>query len=158
MSKFRSNGKREMPELNTSSLPDLIFTVLFFFMMVTSMRDVEVKVQVKTPVGGSEIEKLERKSLVSHIYIGPPSKSYRATYGTAPQIQLNEYFAEPEAIREFVVAERESMSEKDKPFMKMSLKIDQGVQMGIVTDVKQELRKARALNIVYSAGKDNKNK
>ena len=51
MSKFRSNGKREMPELNTSSLPDLIFTVLFFFMMVTSMRDVEVKVQVKTPVG-----------------------------------------------------------------------------------------------------------
>ena len=154
MSKFRSNGKREMPELNTSSLPDLIFTVLFFFM--TSMRDVEVKVQVKTPVGGSEIEKLERKSLVSHIYIGPPSKSYRATYGTAPQIQLNEYFAEPEAIREFVVAERESMSEKDKPFMKMSLKIDQGVQMGIVTDVKQELRKARALNIVYSATKENK--
>ena len=120
------------------------------------MRDVEVKVQVKTPVGGSEIEKLERKSLVSHIYIGPPSKSYRATYGTAPQIQLNEYFAEPEAIREFVVAERESMSEKDKPFMKMSLKIDQGVQMGIVTDVKQELRKARALNIVYSATKENK--
>ena len=74
MSKFRSNGKREMPELNTSSLPDLIFTVLFFFMMVTSMRDVEVKVQVKTPTGGSEIEKLERKSLVSHISsVLPPS-------------------------------------------------------------------------------------
>ena len=117
----------------------------------------EVKVQVKTPVGGTEIEKLERKSLVSHIYIGPPSKSYRATFGAAPRIQLNEFFAEPEAIREFVVAERESMSEKDKPFMKMSLKIDQGVQMGIVTDVKQELRKARALNIVYSATKENKN-
>ena len=156
MSKFRSNGKREMPELNTSSLPDLIFTVLFFFMMVTSMRDVEVKVQVKTPTGGSEIEKLERKSLVSHIYIGPPSKTYRAIYGAAPRIQLNEFFAEPEAIREFVSAERESMSEKAKPFMKMSLKIDQGVQMGIVTDVKQELRKARALNIVYSAGKEKK--
>ena len=154
MSKFRSNGKREMPELNTSSLPDLIFTVLFFFMMVTSMRDVEVKVQVKTPTGGSEIEKLERKSLVSHIYIGPPSKQYRAIYGAAPRIQLNEYFAEPEAIREFVISERESMFEKDKPLMKMSLKIDQGVQMGIVTDVKQELRKARALNIVYSAAKD----
>ncbi|MBO7049388.1 MAG: biopolymer transporter ExbD [Bacteroidaceae bacterium] len=154
MSKFRSNGKREMPELNTSSLPDLIFTVLFFFMMVTSMRDVEVKVQVKTPVGGSEIEKLERKSLVSHIYIGSPSKQYRATYGVAPRIQLNEYFAEPEAIREFVISERESMFEKDKPLMKMSLKIDENVQMGIVTDVKQELRKAKALNIVYSAGRD----
>ena len=154
MSKFRSNGKREMPELNTSSLPDLIFTVLFFFMMVTSMREVEVKVQVKTPNGTTEIEKLERKSLVSHIYIGPPSKSYRAALGAAPRIQLNENFAEPEAIREFVIAERESMFEKDKPLMKMSLKIDKGVQMGIITDVKQELRKAKALNIVYSAGID----
>ena len=143
-----------MPELNTSSLPDLIFTVLFFFMMVTSMREVEVKVQVKTPNGTTEIEKLERKSLVSHIYIGPPSKSYRAALGAAPRIQLNENFAEPEAIREFVIAERESMAEKDKPLMKMSLKIDKDVQMGIVTDVKQELRKARALNIVYSAGKE----
>jgi biopolymer transport protein ExbD len=154
MSKFRSNGKREMPELNTSSLPDLIFTVLFFFMMVTSMREVEVKVQVKTPNGTTEIEKLERKSLVSHIYIGPPSKAYRAALGAAPRIQLNENFAEPEAIREFVIAERESMYEKDKPLMKMSLKIDKGVQMGIITDVKQELRKAKALNIVYSAGID----
>ena len=90
----------------------------------------------------------------SHIYIGPPSKSYRAIYGAAPRIQLNEYFAEPEAIREFVISERESMYEKDKPLMKMSLKIVQNVQMGIVTDVKQELRKAKALNIVYSATKD----
>ncbi len=156
MSKFRSNGKREMPELNTSSLPDLIFTVLFFFMMVTSMREVEVKVQVKTPDGTSEIEKLERKSLVSHIYIGPPAKQWRAALGAAPRIQLNENFAEPSAIREFVVSERESMYEKDKPLMKMSLKIDKDTQMGIVTDVKQELRKAKALNIVYSAGKKDK--
>lgn len=143
-----------MPELNTSSLPDLIFTVLFFFMMVTSMREVEVKVQVKTPNGTTEIEKLERKSLVSHIYIGPPSKTYRAVLGPAPRIQLNENFAEVEAIREFVSSERESMAEKDKPLMKMSLKIDKDVQMGIVNDVKLELRKARALNIVYSAGID----
>ncbi len=152
MSKFRSNGKREMPELNTSSLPDLIFTVLFFFMMVTSMREVTVMVDIKTPKGSTEIEKLERKSLVSHIYIGSPSKSYRATLGATPRIQLNEVFAEPDAIREFVIAERASMFEKDKPLMKMSLKIDQNVKMGIITDVKQELRKASALNIVYSAG------
>ena len=158
MSKFRSNGKREMPELNTSSLPDLIFTVLFFFMMVTSMREVTVMVQVKTPTGGSEIEKLEKKSLVSHIYIGPPSKTFRATLGSAPRIQLNDVFAEPEGVREFVRSERESMFEKDRPLMKMSLKIDKGVQMGIVTDVKQELRKAKAQNIVYSAEKKDNNK
>jgi biopolymer transport protein ExbD len=154
MSKFRSNGKREMPELNTSSLPDLIFTVLFFFMMVTSMRDVTPLVDVKTPTGGSEIEKLERKSLVSHIYIGPPAKQFRATMGSAPRIQLNENFAEVGAIREFVSTERESMFEKDKPLMKMSLKIDKSTHMGIVDDVKLELRKAKALNIVYSAAQE----
>ena len=145
-----------MPELNTSSLPDLIFTVLFFFMMVTSMREVEVKVQVRVPSGTTEIEKLEKKSLVSHIYIGPPTKVFRATLGSAPRIQLNESFAEPEAVREFVRSERESMFEKDRPLMKMSLKIDKDVQMGIVTDVKQELRKAKAQNIVYSAEQKDK--
>lgn len=154
MSKFRSNGKREMPELNTSSLPDLIFTVLFFFMMVTSMRDVTPLVEVKTPTGGSEIEKLERKSLVSHIYIGPPAKQFRATLGSADRIQLNESFAEPEAVREFVIAERESMFEKDKPLMKMSLKVDKGSKVKLLQAVKLELRKAKALNIVYSAGQE----
>lgn len=147
-----------MPELSTSSLPDLIFTILFFFMMVTSMREVEVKVEYKIPSGTSEIEKLERKSLVSHIYIGPPSKQWRPIYGSAPRIQLNEKFAETNAIREFVIAERESMYERDKPFMKMSLKIDKDTKMGIIDDVKLELRKARALNIVYSATKEDKNK
>ena len=79
---------------------------------------------------------------------------WRAIYGSAPRIQLNDAFANPEDVRDFVRAERESMVEHDKPFMKMSLKVDKGTEMGIVTDVKQELRKAKAQNIVYSAGKE----
>ena len=157
MSKFRSNGKREMPELNTSSLPDLIFSVLFFFMMVTSMREVELKVQFQTPQG-TEIEKLEKKSLVSFIYIGQPISKLRAQYGSGTRIQLNDKFAEVDAIHDYVVQERESMHEYDKPFMKVSMKIDSKTQMGVVTDVKQALRKAYALNIVYSATKDTKRK
>jgi biopolymer transport protein ExbD len=149
MGRFKKSS-REMPELNTSSLPDLIFTVLFFFMMVTTLRDVELKVQFTTP-SGTEIERLEKKSLVSFIYIGPPARAYRAVMGSAPRIQLNDKFSEPEHIRDFVVAERENMFERDKPFMKVSLKIDKDTHMGIVTDVKQALRKAWALNIVYSA-------
>ena len=150
MSKFRSNGKREMPELNTSSLPDLIFSVLFFFMMVTSMCEVELKVQFTTPQG-TEIEKLVKKSLVSFIYIGQPTPQWRGKIGTGTRIQLNDKFAEVDAIHDYVAQERESMHEYDKPFMKVSMKIDKNTQMGIVTDVKQALRKAYALNIVYSA-------
>lgn len=152
MSKFRSKGKREMPELNTSSLPDLIFSVLFFFMIVTSMREVELKVAFKVP-SGTEIEKLQKKSLVSYIYIGAPTKEYRPQFGSGTRIQLNDKYAEVEGIHDYIAQERESMSERDKPFMKISLKIDTNTQMGIITDVKQALRKAQALAIVYSASK-----
>ena len=152
MGKFNKNGSKEVPELNTSSLPDLIFSILFFFMMVTSMREVTLKVEFETPKG-TEIEKLEKKSLVSYVYIGKPTKEFRSKMGLATRIQLNDDFAEVDAIGEYVYQERESMSERDKPFMKVSMKIDKDTQMGIVTDVKMALREAWALNIVYSGGK-----
>ena len=152
MGKFNKNGSKEVPELNTSSLPDLIFSILFFFMMVTSMREVTLKVESETPKG-TEIEKLEKKSLVSYVYIGKPTKEFRSKMGLATRIQLNDDFAEVDAIGEYVYQERESMSERDKPFMKVSMKVDKDTQMGIVTDVKMALREAWALNIVYSGGK-----
>ena len=152
MGKFNKNGSKEVPELNTSSLPDLIFSILFFFMMVTSMREVTLKVEFNTPKG-TEIEKLEKKSLVSYIYIGKPTKEYRSKMGTGTRIQLNDAYAEIHDIGEYVYQERESMNERDKPFMKVSMKIDEDTQMGIVTDVKMALREAWALNIVYSGGK-----
>ena len=150
MSKFQKKGKAEMPELNTSSLPDLIFSILFFFMMVTSMREVELKVEFKIPQG-TELEKLERKSLVSNIYIGKPTRDYRAKLGASSRIQLNDKFADVSHIREYVQDERESLAERDKPFMKISIKADVNTSMGIITDVKMELRKAWALSIVYSS-------
>ena len=72
MGKFNKTGKREMPALNTSSLPDLIFTLLFFFMIVTTMREVTLKVEFKVPQA-TELEKLEKKSLVTFIYVGKPT-------------------------------------------------------------------------------------
>ena len=150
MSKFQNKGKAEMPELNTSSLPDLIFSILFFFMIVTSMREVELKVEFKTPAG-TELEKLERKSLVSNIYIGKPTREYRVKLGPQSRIQFNDKFAEVANIREYVQDERESLAERDKPYMKISIKGDKDTHMGIITDVKMELRKAWALSVVYSA-------
>ena len=152
MGKFNKGGSKEVPELNTSSLPDLIFSILFFFMMVTSMREVTLRVEFETPKG-TEIQKLEKKSLVSYVYIGKPTKEFRSKMGTASQIQLNDDFATVDAIGDYIYQEREAMPERDKPFMRVSMKIDKDTQMGIVTDVKMELREAWALNIVYSGGK-----
>lgn len=114
------------------------------------MREVELKVEFKIPQG-TELEKLERKSLVSNIYIGKPTRDYRAKLGLASRIQLNDKFADVSHIREYVQDERESLAERDKPFMKISIKADVNTEMGIITDVKMELRKAWALSIVYSS-------
>ena len=150
MGKFNKSGKKGMPELNTSSLPDLIFTMLFFFMIVTTMREVTLKVQFQTPAA-TELEKLEKKSLVTFIYIGQPTAQFQKQMGSETRIQLNDKFEDVSAVQDYIYQERENMKEEDQPFMSVSLKVDKETKMGIVTDVKQALRQAYALNINYSA-------
>lgn len=150
MGKFNKSGKRGMPELNTSSLPDLIFTLLFFFMIVTTMREVSLKVQFRAPTG-TELEKLEKKSLVTFIYVGQPNEQFRGKMGSETRIQLNDQFAETAQIQDFITQERLSMREDEQAFMTVSLKIDKETKMGIVSDIKQALRQAYALKINYSA-------
>ena len=151
MSKFGgSNNKKEVPAMTSSSLSDIVFMLLFFFMVTTQMRETENKVMVKIPEA-SEVVKLERKDLNSYINIGTPIKSLQAMYGTEARIQLNDSFKTTDDIRDFVAAERESKSEADRQFMTVSIRADQDVRMGIITDVKQELRRCSALKIMSSA-------
>ena len=156
MSKFGgSNNKKEVPAMTSSSLSDIVFMLLFFFMVVTQMRDTEQKVMVTTPEA-SEVVKLERKDLNSYINIGTPIKTLQAKYGTDARIQLNDSFKTVDDIRDFIAAERDSKSEADRQLMTVSIKADQDVRMGIITDVKQELRRCSALKIMYSARKPGK--
>ena len=150
MGKFNKTGKREMPALNTSSLPDLIFTLLFFFMIVTTMREVTLKVEFKVPQA-TELEKLEKKSLVTFIYVGKPMQEFRKKMGSESRIKLNDAFAEVSEIQDYIIAERSSMKEADQAMMTVSLKIDKDTKMGIVTDIKNALRQAYALKINYSS-------
>ncbi len=148
MAGFKKKEKREMPEINTSSLPDLVFTVLFFFMTVTSMREVTLKVKFTIPQG-TELEKLEKKSAVSYIYVGPPTDALRAQMGSGTRIQLNDRYAEPREVKDFVAAERQGMANQAEQVI--SIKADQRTQMGYITDIKQVLRESWALRINYSA-------
>lgn len=153
MSKFKKGEKKKVGGITTSSLSDIVFMLLFFFMVTTQMRESENKVSVTTPKA-SEVVKLERKDLNSYINIGTPIKSLQAQYGTEPRIQLNDSFKTVTDIRDFIAAERESKSEADRQFMTTSIKADQNVRMGIISDVKQELRRCSALKIMYSASKE----
>jgi biopolymer transport protein ExbD len=145
---FKKKESREMPEMNTSSLPDLIFTILFFFMIVTTMREVTLQVKLTVPQG-TELEKLEKKSAVSYIYVGPPTDALRAQMGSSTRIQLNDRYAEPREVMDFVAQERQGMANQAEQVI--SIKADSKTQMGIITDIKEVLRKSWALRINYSA-------
>lgn len=157
MSKFRKSNAKETPAVSTASLPDIVFMLLFFFMVTTTMREVTLKVRTTLP-NATELTKLEKKSLVSYIYVGPPQKQYIKVYGTEPRIQLNDQFAKVSEISDFIVAERAARDESEIPFMVTSLKVDEFTKMQIVGDIKQELRKAAALHINYSSRKAVENK
>ena len=134
------------PQLNTASMPDLIFTVLFFFMIVTHMRKVTLKVEYQVPQG-TELTRLTKKTAVSYVYIGKRN----GQKGADMQVQLNDKFAQVEDIAGYVAAERDRMSPADLPNMTVSIKADRSAPMGLITDVKQQLRRANALRINYSA-------
>ncbi|HAH59483.1 MAG TPA: biopolymer transporter ExbD [Bacteroidales bacterium] len=150
MARFKKEKSGELPAISTASMPDIIFMLLFFFMVTTTMREVTLKVKVKPPVA-TEVQKLEKKSLVSFIYIGTPVQS--KIYGTESRIQLNDSFRTVNDIAEFIYNERETRPEADRGLLTTSLKVDKDVKMGIVTDVKQELRKVGAFKINYSTRK-----
>ena len=147
MSKFKKNKKRESGAISTASRPDIVFMLLFFFMVATVLRTEEEMVKVVRPEA-SEIYKIEKKHLIRYINIGPPQDK---RYGTEPVIQLNDQFADVAQIRDWVENERLTLAEAEQTKMWVSMKVDQDTKMGVVTDVKQELRKASALKVLYSA-------
>ena len=143
---FRRRRSRELPELNTASLPDLIFTVLFFFMIVTHMRDVDLQVRYEVPQG-TELQKLTHKSAVTYVYIGRVKDAPVDSF----YIQLNNSLATVDDIKAYVESERSKMSSEDQPRMTVSIKADRDVPFGIIADVKKALQQSFALKVNYSA-------
>lgn len=141
-----------MPELNTSSLPDLVFAFLFFIMMVTTIREVTPKVQYSQLPNATELSKLEEKSLVTFIYVGKPVQSYQAKYGSKPCIQLNDQITQdPSQVYTYVKTEEGKIRDERRKLMTVSIKGDKDLNMKVISDVKEQLRKANALNVNYSA-------
>jgi biopolymer transport protein ExbD len=150
MGRFRKKVKKEAAAISTGSLSDLVFILLFFFMIISTMRESTLFVRVVTP-RATEVHKIERKSLVSNIYIGQPINV--SALGTESRIQLNDQIAEVSEVQAFILAEREARNEADVPFLTTSLKVDRHTKMRIVTAVKQELRQVGAFRINYSTSK-----
>ncbi len=152
MSKFKKKKDGGLPPISTASLPDIVFMLLFFFMVATVIKEDNLLVENTLP-SANQIEKLGKKNPVSYIYIGKPSRNYQATYGTADRIQLNDKYASVEAVKPFIATERAALREELVPKLTIAMKVDKEANMGIVSDVKQELRETNALKINYTTRK-----
>ncbi len=131
----------------TSSLPDIIFMLLFFFMVTTKMRDSTLLVENRLP-SATQVQKLEKeKKFISYLFIGKPKDE---AVGKEPVIQWDDKLITPDRIYQFVETEREKLKENREKLI-VSFKVDHLVKMGIINDVKQKLRESNALRINYSA-------
>ncbi len=150
MSKFKKN-KKGLPALSTASLPDIVFMLLFFFMVTTTMRETELKVDNPSLPSATEVKKLEHKSLVTTIYVGKAkNKKYGKKYN---RIQLNDKIATPQEIPAFIMNAREDVSDAEIPFMTTSIKADKRANVGTITDIRQQLQEVNALKLSLSTQK-----
>lgn len=149
MSKFAKKKDGETPAVSTASLPDIVFMLLFFFMTVTVMKDSSLKVDNILP-NASEIKKLEKKDRVIYIYVGKPTKEYEKVFGTEPKIQLNDKFANPSEVGDYILMERAKKSQELQNVLTTALKVDKNANMGLISDIKEQLRKVNALKVNYT--------
>ena len=152
MSKFTKKKSGDLPAVNTASLPDIVFMLLFFFMTVTVMKDSSLMIKNELPYA-DQIQKLDKKDRVIYIYAGKPSERYQSTYGTAAKIQLNDKFADVSEVANYILAERAKKREELQDLLTTALKVDEETNMGLISDIKQELRKVNALKINYTTRK-----
>ncbi|MEQ8425647.1 MAG: biopolymer transporter ExbD [Cyclobacteriaceae bacterium] len=146
MSKFRKKTKVKQ-DIPTSSMPDVVFMLLFFFMVTTELRKTAVDVMQRIPQA-TQLRKLQRKSLVTNLYIGEPKKSEQ--FGEEPKIQAEDVFIEANDIILWVNQQKDKLPENEREQLTVAMKVDSEAKRGIIADVETQLRKANARKILYS--------
>ncbi|MCE2614027.1 biopolymer transporter ExbD [Flavobacteriaceae bacterium D16] len=149
MGKFNKKKDGDVPAVSTASLPDIVFMLLFFFMTVTTMKDSSLMVQNTLP-NATEVKKLEKKDRVLYIYVGKPTREYQKVFGTEPKIQLNDKFADVSEVGDFILMERAKKPQELQNVLTTALKVDKQANMGLISDIKQQLRKVNALKVNYT--------
>src|SRR5210317_1220356 len=149
MAKFNKKKDGDLPAVSTASLPDIVFMLLFFFMTVTTMKDSSLMVENTLP-NASETKKLEKKDRVIYIYVGKPTSQYQKVFGSEPKIQLNDKFASVGEVGDFILQERAKKPQELQNVLTTALKVDKNANMGLLSDIKLELRKVNALKVNYT--------
>ena len=148
MAKFKkkSNTSQDIP---TAALPDIIFMLLFFFMVTTVLREDTIMVKQSIPKA-TQLRKMSQKKLVSYMYVGKPQDAKK--FGSEPKIQANDAFIEIDGIPQFIEEEKGKLAENEKDQITISLKVDDETKFGIVADIQEKMRDVNARKLMYAAG------
>lgn len=152
MSKFKKKSESSQ-DIPTAALPDIIFMLLFFFMVTTVMRETELLVKQDIP-RAEQLVKLEKKKLVTYLYVGEPKDE---AFGTESLIQANDAFIAIDGIVQWVNQEKDKLNEVERDQITISMKVDKETKMGIIVDIQTELREANARKIIYATPQKEKN-
>ncbi|WP_420385766.1 ExbD/TolR family protein [Roseivirga sp.] len=152
MSKFKKKSESSQ-DIPTAALPDIIFMLLFFFMVTTVLRETEIKVEQRIP-RAEQLVKLEKKKLVTYLYVGKPKDQ---SMGTEPLIQANDAFIDIGGIVQWINQEKSKLSEAERDQITVSMKVDNETKMGIIVDIQTELRDANARKIMYATPQKTEN-
>jgi biopolymer transport protein ExbD len=149
MAKFKKKASTSQ-DIPTAALPDIIFMLLFFFMVSTVLRESSVMVSQSIPQA-TQLRKLEQKKLLSYLYIGTPKDE--AKFGSEPKIQANDAFIEIDAIIQFIEEEKGKLDEDEKDQITISLKVDDKTKMGLIADIQEKMRDVNARKLMYAASR-----
>ncbi|MCH6198798.1 biopolymer transporter ExbD [Aquiflexum sp. LQ15W] len=147
MAKFKKKTKTS-ENIPTSALPDIIFMLLFFFMVTTVLREQDILVEQKLPQA-TQLQKLEKKTLISYLFVGKPKNAN--LYGTEPRVQANDVLINTKDIILWVNQEKDKLSEAERDQITISMKADRDVKMGPISDIQFELREADARKLLYAS-------
>ena len=147
MSKFNKKKGGELPAVNTASLPDIVFMLLFFFMVVTVLRQDNLLVKNELPKA-DQVEKLKKDRSV-YIYAGSPSSRYESKYGKEGKIQIGDKYTEVSSLKFALEESRRKLRPELQDKVMVALKVDKETNTGLVTDIKQELRLLNMLKLIY---------
>lgn len=147
MSKFTKKKSNELPPVNTAALPDIVFMLLFFFMVATVMRETNLLVEQNLPKA-DQVEKLKKDRSV-FIFAGKPSDQYKDKYGSEGRVQIGDKYTDISNIGMALNDARGKLIPELQNKVVVALKVDDDTNTGLVTDIKEELRKLNMVRIIY---------
>lgn len=132
-------------EISTASMPDIVFLLLFFFMVTATIKTEDESLKVDIPKAQA-ITQVKKKFLIKELHIGFPKDQQ---LGSTARISAEGRFIDISEVGQWVLEQKSSLDEVYKDQMIVLLKADEKVDMGLIGDIQSELRKYNARKVLF---------